>query len=68
MSIGYFQECKILFAKYNGKWIRLKEIIDKTMNRSTRIGFINIIRTLRTRNSKRYKTLDKIAKEEKTNQ
>ena len=68
MSISYKQGYKIFYVKYNGKWIRLRDIIEKLWTEGLVYGFRNIIRTLRTRNNKRHRAQDKNAKTDEIDQ
>ena len=58
----------MFFVKYNNRWIRLREIIDKLRSEVLIFGFKNIIRELRTRNNNKVKTTNKIPKTVGTNQ
>ena len=68
MSISYKQGYKIFYAKYIGKWMRLRDIIDKLRTEGLVYGFRNIIRTLGTRNNKRHRAEEKIAKTDEIDQ
>ena len=67
VSISYKQGYKIFYVKYNRKWIRLRDIIEKLLTEGL-VRFRNIIRILRTRNNKRHRAEDKIAKTDEIDQ
>ena len=68
VTISYKLGYKMFFVKYNNRWIRLREIIDKLRSEGLIFGFKNIIRELRTRNNNKVKTTNKIPKTVGTNQ
>ena len=54
ISVNYINNYKIFYIKYNHKWIKLRNIIEKLNAEGLIYGFKNILKSLRMRNKNRY--------------